>query len=901
MRLHQLEISGFLAYGGTETVDFDHLSEAGFFLIHGQTGAGKTSLLDAVAFAIYGALPGARKNVKSLRSDHATDATETYVVLDATVGSRRLRIRRRPKYEVAKGEGKAKKVDALLTVEQMVDGTWVALDVTKQGAGTEISRWIGFDADQFFRMALIPQGAFADFLHATSKEREAVLKDLFEVDQMVFQRIEEYFDAKLRSATKAVDDADSTLGKERARVAEVLTASGVAADDVVDSAWIDARAIAEQAALDAANAVRDTGKWTLDDALAAENAAEAFIKASVKYQAAAAELEGAKRRLADERSALADLLDGVDATDAEAALEAAQQSAAIALEELRQRNARLQELDVARQARADAVAAVESNEQALAEVVRSIDDAAPELAELAAAAAAGLAAADDLAKATTAHQAAEATAKAVAARDTATAAIAALERTLADADAAFSEADAALDDAEALQRSQFAVALAAVLEADAPCPVCGSLEHPAPAQPDAEWHAAADAVEAARERREALSQARGRAESALHVGLERVADRCAVLGQQAALTIEEAERFHSVTASALGAVKSLIASAQQAQKEHQALAEVQRQRELTRGALLAAGPGLAAAATSAQSALGALETAIGIEAGASAEPMDDGDAAARVQRISSGRTALRGAINAEAAAVAALAALDTGGDGTLPELEALRQARVEAEAAFSASVKEVARLEGVVTALHARRAAFDRALTLHGTAKESHDAVAALARPINGSGRSRTKLTQYYLSARLRQVLDSANSRLQRMTDGRFLFVFDDGATGRGYKSLEIAVHDSWNGAQREVSSLSGGETFTASLALALGLADIVQAEAGGTALDSLFIDEGFGTLSPDFLGRVVEDLDRLRAGGRLVGIISHVEDLKQRIPVQLEVRKTNSGSTLRMVGDPGE
>lgn len=118
---------------------------------------------------------------------------------------------------------------------------------------------------------------------------------------------------------------------------------------------------------------------------------------------------------------------------------------------------------------------------------------------------------------------------------------------------------------------------------------------------------------------------------------------------------------------------------------------------------------------------------------------------------------------------------------------------------------------------------------------------------------------------------------------------------------MEIAVHDSWNGAQREVSSLSGGETFTASLALALGLADIVQAEAGGTALDSLFIDEGFGTLSPDFLGRVVEDLDRLRAGGRLVGIISHVEDLKQRIPVQLEVCKTNSGSTVRMVADPGE
>lgn len=899
MRLHQLEISGFLAYGGYESVDFDHLSEAGFFLIHGQTGAGKTSLLDAVAFAIYGSLPGARKHVKSLRSDHAAESTETYVVLDATVGERRLRIRRRPKYEVPKPDGKTRKVDALLTVEQMVGTDWVALDVTKQGAGTEISRWIGFDADQFFRMALIPQGAFADFLHASSKEREAVLKELFEVDQLVFQQIEEYFDTRLRAAAKAVDEADAILGKERARIAEVLRAAAVAADEVVDAEWIDARAAGERIALEAAEAARTTAKQTLDEALAAESAADALIKASAKYREARSALEAAVRRRAAQQEAVADLLPA--GVDPEQALEEALRVAEGALAELRARNARLAELDAARAAVVAADAAVAANAAALDEIVQSIEEAAPELEALRALAASGLAAVTSLADATAAASSAAHLATAVAARDAAAAVLPELERQLELADLEFRRADQALGDAEAQQRGQFAVALAAVLAADAPCPVCGSREHPAPAQSDADWHASADAVDAARAARDSAGQARNRAESAVHVAHERLADRRTALGAQADVQAGDAQGLRDAADAALAEVTALVEAAQQAQRDLETQTRAQQDRETIRASLLTAGPALAATAAEARSALTAVERALGIDAGAEAEPLDDREAAALVARITASRSELRGAIDAEGAARAGLAVLDSGADESLPDIESLRLARIAAESAHMAMVKESARLEGVVAALGARRSVFASALATQALAAAEFDRVAALARPINGAGRSRTKLTQYYLSARLRQVLDSANSRLQRMTDGRFLFVFDSAATGRGYKSLEIAVHDSWNGAQREVSSLSGGETFTASLALALGLADIVQAEAGGTALDSLFIDEGFGTLSPDFLGRVVEDLDRLRAGGRLVGIISHVEDLKQRIPVQLEVCKTNAGSTVRMVGDPGE
>jgi exonuclease SbcC len=107
-------------------------------------------------------------------------------------------------------------------------------------------------------------------------------------------------------------------------------------------------------------------------------------------------------------------------------------------------------------------------------------------------------------------------------------------------------------------------------------------------------------------------------------------------------------------------------------------------------------------------------------------------------------------------------------------------------------------------------------------------------------------------------------------------------------------VVDSWTGQQRDTATLSGGESFLASLALALGLADVVQAEAGGTAIETLFVDEGFGTLDPETLDEVMAVLDGLRDGGRAVGVISHVEELRQRIPARLEVLKTRTGSHLR-------
>jgi exonuclease SbcC len=160
------------------------------------------------------------------------------------------------------------------------------------------------------------------------------------------------------------------------------------------------------------------------------------------------------------------------------------------------------------------------------------------------------------------------------------------------------------------------------------------------------------------------------------------------------------------------------------------------------------------------------------------------------------------------------------------------------------------------------------------------------------------RLESYVLAARLEQVAAAATVRLHRMSAGRYTLVHsDERAGGRGRSGLGLHVIDAWTGRERDTATLSGGETFFASLALALGLADVVTDEAGGVRLDTLFIDEGFGSLDDHTLDEVLDVLDSLRERDRSVGIVSHVADLRLRIPVQLEVIKGRDGSHVRLRG----
>jgi exonuclease SbcC len=256
----------------------------------------------------------------------------------------------------------------------------------------------------------------------------------------------------------------------------------------------------------------------------------------------------------------------------------------------------------------------------------------------------------------------------------------------------------------------------------------------------------------------------------------------------------------------------------------------------------------------------------------------------------------------EAAVRAALAEADTAAAAQQPPADlhaadqdaalAARRLR-EAASARDAAARCCAELDR----LSARAATGVRRL---GPLREEYDRVARLAALTAGTSADnerKMRLESYVLAARLEQVAAAATARLQRMSSGRYTLVHSDDRTGRGRSGLGLHVVDAWTGRERDTATLSGGETFFASLALALGLADVVTDEAGGVRLDTLFIDEGFGSLDEQTLDEVLDVLDSLRERDRSVGIVSHVADLRRRVHAQLEVVKGRSGSVLRQHG----
>ncbi|MEV4008341.1 SMC family ATPase, partial [Actinomadura sp. NPDC049753] len=199
MRLHRLEIAAFGPFSGTEVIDFDALSDAGLFLIQGRTGAGKTSVLDAVCFALYGQVPGVRNAVKGLRSDHAAPGAGPRVVLETTIRGRRLRVSRSPAWERPKLRGSGTTTEhAKVVVEEFEHGGWVGLTTRLDEAGDLVTRMLGMTAVQFCQVAMLPQGEFAGFLRAGADERRKVLERLFAAE--VFAQVEKWL-AERRAAT----------------------------------------------------------------------------------------------------------------------------------------------------------------------------------------------------------------------------------------------------------------------------------------------------------------------------------------------------------------------------------------------------------------------------------------------------------------------------------------------------------------------------------------------------------------------------------------------------------------------------------------------------------------------------------------------------------------------------
>jgi exonuclease SbcC len=491
-----------------------------------------------------------------------------------------------------------------------------------------------------------------------------------------------------------------------------------------------------------------------------------------------------------------------------------------------------------------------------------------------------------------------------------------------------------------------AAELAGALAEDEPCPVCGSAAHPAPARPvalavsDADERVAEQAERTAQQDRERLrlvateaerawvnlrEQVGGRTPTELADALAEAVDRLRKASDLAGSVPARTEQVAALEAEADGlrdrltgaeldqasvmAERTTLASVVKDRAERLAEASgdhpdvVARRRHLITLAeavelLTETRTALEAAAQVHQERAAELRAAA--EQAGFADPAEGLTAARDPESVTALETRLAEAARRRAAAEAVLAepeldglAIDT--DAGLPAAERLvHEARALAEQAHS--LAEAARLRerevGRLTDL------LDAAWTRLGPAEEKHAELAALTDVVNGRGQNarRMSLRSYVLAARLAEVAIAANQRLARMSQGRYSFVHSEAAGAHGTRGgLGLDVLDDYSGQRRPAKTLSGGESFLASLSLALGLADVVAAETGGALLDTLFVDEGFGTLDAETLDLVMDTLDELRAGGRVVGLVSHVEELRQRIPVRLRVRKARTGSTLQL------
>ncbi|MEE1824579.1 SMC family ATPase [Streptomyces sp. BE20] len=1034
MRLHRLTVTAFGPFAGSETVDFDTLAAGGLFLLRGATGAGKSSVLDAVCYALYGEVPGTRR-ANRLRSDHADPKRLTSVRLELTLGGRRLEITRLPEQPRPKKVGKGTTVERAQTLlrEWSTDGGdatgagsggngdgdgsggpgWRAVSKSHQEAGEEIHRLIGMSRDQFCQVVLLPQGDFARFLRADSEERGKLLRRLFDTER--FQSVESWLAEQRRAQEAAVqtgrrrlrdlaNKAEQAAGPDAEPVEgwvpaedEPVPPTGVQAGTELTTGVLGWAAVlrggaAEQLAVTEA-ALAGAEEAHLE-AQRAGAAAEQLADRQQRHRQAVAE---AARLAGDETARTADrrrLTAALAAVGVESVLHL-RDSAAVAHRTAREEERRHRAALAAAGgpdgegralAHAEAEELAEAERGLRAELVRLEAAAADErrCAELDGAQA-SLAAdrqrAEDLAEEAAdwlsgfearfaALQEEQSVARDAAAqvdrldvrrseltgRLTAARGRDALQREI---DRARPQALALRSDAlDARRHSQdlrelrlagMAAELAAQLRAGAPCRVCGSPEHPAPARPSGEQVRAADedraqaaqtaaeqaadtaereladlqvrqaaaAGAAGAESTDALAEALGRLEREHRTGV-RVAEGLGAIGRR----IEQTTREQAARLTALG-------DARERSAELGARIRTLHAEREERGGRVAAARGGAPSVAARAAGLARLASAVSALAGAARTAAE---AAYRLKEAEGelARAAVAAGFPSAEDAVAVLLRreererLELRLERHRAELAAAERRLAEPELASAAACPPAdlpgtrARLHAATDRLRAAHAARDAARArcdaLAGIGRQLAELagslapalarygrinrLAALAAGTSAENRLRMRMESYVLAARLEQVAAAASDRLVRMSGGRYTLVHsDDRGTGTKRSGLALRVVDAWTGTERDTATLSGGESFFASLALALGLADVVTDEAGGMPLDTLFIDEGFGSLDEHTLEEVMDVLDGLRERDRAVGIVSHVADLRSRIPTQLLVRKGRHGSTLALAG----
>ena len=1019
MKPIRLKLCAFGPYAAEQTIDFRELRGRNFFLIHGPTGGGKTSLLDAICYALYGDTSGLERTAEQMRSHLADPATATSVCFDFALGQKCYRVSRSPEQQRPKRRGDGTMTDApkacisdrSACTDDSDDGVPLASQPTKVTKCVE--DLLGFRSEQFRQVMVLPQGRFRELLVAGSQQREEILRVLFGTE--IYGRMQDALKAKARSVQSRAeqlriehdtmlksagsesvldlqtrrDETDSNLNALKTIIEQCRAAKGEAATKLSEAQQSHSKLLERDQSRQAVERLEmERPRVNLDRARSA----------AAQRAARLAPIEGIVRERRHDAGSRAK-----EKGLAAAALEAFTRTHEQACKHLNLQVSRLPETDACRQeitrldGYAERVTAIdraarnlrdaEAQETALKS---KLDTARTELKaeeDLLTGAQARLDSARQLAAADEGNRLAVTQAEQhlracreieiiSSERRSTESQRKSLQMQMDQAAQTALVAKAELDHLQTLHLAGQSAFLATQLVAGEPCPVCGSAHHPSPAIAAQELPSTQQ-IEQQKERagateRDALQLRQTLAETQMQAArlAEKEASLLELLSDAADKSIPELQvalkqRRAAAAASqtALGQAPAIETEIHVARQKSQTLlsriAQVEsdsktacdaltRLRAIRDGATegvpeaLRSRPALSGARKNAEARLKAIDDALTAARAAASEA--GRTLAAATERARSAAIESESAVAALAAGLAEfererasagfssdaelaaaklpepqvrqldeqIAAFDqsviaataraeraeiAARDLVAPDLPALQAVAVDADQRLEEALKQQ-------TQRDSERERLDHALaSLRRSARtlDELDAEYAIIGQVSdvASGKNQAGLTfqRFVLTFLLDDVLVAATHRLRLMSRGRYqLQRRRDRADGRASAGLDLDVFDSYTGTARPVATLSGGESFLASLSLALGLADVVQARSGGIRLETLFIDEGFGSLDPEALDLALRALTDLMKDGRLVGIISHVPELREQVPARLEIINDRRGSAARFV-----
>lgn len=919
MRPLKLTISGFGPYAGTQELDFSRLGTGGLYLITGDTGAGKTTIFDAITYALFGEASGDSRDASMLRSKYAAPDTPTYVELTFDYGGKSYQVKRSPEYTRAKTRGTGNTKQAATAELIYPDGNVV----TKlKEVNTAIRDIIGLTRAQFSQIAMISQGDFRKLLQAGTEERQKIFRDIFRT------KFYDLLQSKLKENVLAVGREKDEISRSIGQYMRSVTCKedSVYSPDV-EKAQAGQLPMAEFQKVLEAILEEDTGaEKKLDSDLdAVEKELDAVKEQLTKaeaYQKEKTELFGKQEQ---ERALSTQLQEAKGAKDAAKDTEPQQRELTnrlaqweLLLPKYDDLNTLEAKLTTAKKDLADAMRKRETAQALQAQLNAEIQSLKEEHSQLSSAEAQKERFSNRLSNASDRKEKFTKLLSEIKDFNAEQEKLNELQQAFQAALATSSRFLQVYNDKNTAFLREQAGMMASNLEEGKPCPVCGSIHHPvlaalsqdAPSEADVK-HAKKKYEDADKETQLASQKAskqNGTVETAREALLKTVSDLLpgTSLEEASAAAKKEAAEIQS---EINGLNKELAEIKEKIQRKQALEKQIPSKEEEYQKAVNA----YTDADTKIKLCNGSIE-ALQTQADELRSELPFPDKAAAKAQQETDREQLDKLKQAQAEANEKYSAYDKELTGVRSAIAQLGQqladqpewdteALNEQKEALTLRKTELRNAQGNVSyRITANTGARDHIAAQASTLADLEQQYAwmkALSDTANGdvSGKQKIKLETYIQGAYFDQILMRANIRLQKMSGGQYDLKRRD--TVDGYKSqsgLELDIVDHINASERSVNTLSGGESFLASLALALGLSDEVQMSTG-IRLDTLFVDEGFGSLDPEALNKAYNTLASLTEGNRLVGIISHVAELKERIDRQIVVsKKPSGGSTAEII-----